>query len=428
MLKYTIFILLCLSLFSCKKELELSETDRNQPYYPDIRLKEVFRMNHTDIVGETDPYFSRIFSVDTFLIIRTSKSIQVRSIKSMELLWTVSQNDYSLVRVFDEVAMIDNKLVLYSQYYNFIYDPTTGQLLQQIRKQDFMPATMRSSYLSRVVRNGTNAYFTHVNDISLTHYIWTLYHHDLQTNVFTPLHRIENARLGSVSDGGIYRPMSISEDGKRILLSLNILENDVDVSGIYLYNTESNVMKRIYDESQNLQFSSRNTNGLISGNRYYFLDVRGNLSGIRFDDNSAEKLFGITPGQGSGYDDFTSIEMHNDKYYGINRNVSSIVSFDAISGKYIWANGRNYLTGKTAFVDGKNLIFSASYKNVGNKRQYCIQLLDLNDGQVLVEEFPPMEDGKESIFSSIIYSPAEQSIIVQNHFNVIKYELPELFK
>ncbi len=74
------------------------------------------------------------------------------------------------------------------------------------------------------------------------------------------------------------------------------------------------------------------------------------------------------------------------------------------------------------------MIFSTSYKDVGNKRQYSVQIMDLNDGQVLVEDFPAVEEGKNDNIHSIIYSPTDQTFIVHNLYAIYKYELPELFK
>lgn len=429
MLKYTIFILLCLSLFSCKKEVDFVEQDKNQPYYPDIKPKEIFRLNDTDVEGVGNPYFTRIFAADTFLVIRFASTIQVRSIRSMELLWTVPNSDHLLTYGFEDVAMIDGKLVIFSQGSYHFYDPVSGQELQQFIKRDFFPWTMRSTYFSDFVRKGTDSWFTHVQDISLYHYDWTLYHHDLKTNTYTVLHKFENVKLGgNASFGGIYRPLIVTEDGKQILISLNMLINDEDVTGIYSYNTESKTMKRIYDEPRNDHFLHKGVKGLISGNHYYFLDVKGNFSGIRFGVDSVEKLFGITPGEGSGYDAFTSIEKHNGKFYGFHSYSPRVANFDPMSGALSFLNNRNYLPAKTAFVEDKNLIFSFTSKYDGNKTQYGFQIMDLNDGQVLVEEFPEVAEGKNDNIHTIIYSPTDKTFIVHNLYAIYKYELPELFK
>ncbi len=291
MLKYTMIILLCLSLFSCKKEIELIETDRNLPYYPDIKPKEIFRLHDTDIAGVSNQYFTRLFGADTFLVIGLQSTIQVRSMRSMDLLWTVPNFDHLLTYGFEDVVMIGGKRVIHSQGSYHFYDPESGQHLQHINVRDHLPLTMRSSYFSDFIRKGTDVWFTYVNDISLYHYDWALYHLDLNSNTVTELHKFENVKLGSNAvHGGIYRPLAITEDGKQILISLNILVNDEDLTGMYSYNTASNILKRIYDEPRKDHFLHRRVKGLISGNHYYFLDVKGNFSGIRFDEDSVEKL------------------------------------------------------------------------------------------------------------------------------------------
>lgn len=421
MLKYMVLAVVLILASACKKEIEFSDIQGKDPYYPDIQPTELGRWE-LDAPGPGN-YIDQVYQVDDAVIVLADSKVYSLSAATMAQNWVLS--DVSGYEV-NEAFRVGNYLFIVSNREIVKIDFQGGALIEKLLVRSLFNLGIHLDVKS-MVRDGSDLYILASDWWSTPIKQTLILHYELNTEVPSILYARQHTEENPFRPI-IYRPMVWHKAAKQLIISMHFDDDIGMASGIYSFHPESRELRfrhGEWDRNHDLE-----TIATILDDKYLvYQSPSHRLASALIDESTFTELFNDSMPFKNIHAGYSGAFSDGGSYYAYDHSSALVQSFDIISGAVNWETKFSAISRSASLIPNKKLMLSGSRRPERQGNIFGVQLIDLHSGQCLIEWFPEVSDTSLVYsFDQFFYLEEEHACIVASRYAVFKYALPDLFK